>query len=108
MLKTTLAAPPFTHSSKETVNPTGNRVGSGGVGGAHGTDSVGGKTKKPSKAKNINGASGKDFLTPKAKFAFTRLRKAFTEVPILHHFDPERHIWIETDASGYEIGGVVS
>ncbi len=31
-----------------------------------------------------------------------------TDSPILHYFDPERHIQIETDASGNVIGGVLS
>ena len=48
------------------------------------------------------------FLTSEAKLAFLRLRQAFTEAPILHHFDPERYIRIETDASGYAIGGILS
>ncbi len=63
------------------------------------------KSKKPNLAK---ANSGTDFLTPGAKEAFIHLRKAFTEAPILRHFDPERHIRIETDASGYAIGGVLS
>ena len=58
--------------------------------------------KKSSKSKNPA------FLTADARQAFTRLRQAFTEAPILSHFDPERHIRIETDASGYAIGGVLS
>ena len=62
------------------------------------------KSKKSSKSKTV----GSDFLTPKAKLAFTELRQAFLKAPILHHFDPERHIRIETDASGYAIGGVLS
>ena len=48
------------------------------------------------------------FLTPEAKLAFLRLRQAFTEAPILHHFNPERYIRIEIDASGYTIGGIFS
>ncbi len=48
------------------------------------------------------------FLTPEALLVFTQLRQAFTEAPILHHFDPEHHIRIETDASGYAIGVVLS
>ena len=36
------------------------------------------------------------------------MRQAFTKAPILRHFDPECHIRIETDASGYAIGGVLS
>ena len=58
--------------------------------------------EKSSKSKNPA------FLTADARQAFTRLRQAFTEAPILSHFDPERHIRIETDASGYAIGGVLS
>ena len=48
------------------------------------------------------------FLTANAKQTFTQLRQAFIEAPILSHFDLERHIGIETDASGYIIGGVLS
>ena len=40
--------------------------------------------------------------------AFNRLRLAFTKTPILWHFDPKCHIWIETDALGYAIGSVLS
>ena len=39
---------------------------------------------------------------------FTKLRQAFLKAPILYHFDPEYHIRIETDISGYTIGGVLS
>ncbi len=49
-----------------------------------------------------------NFLTPEATLAFLRLRQAFTEAPILHHFDSECYIRIETDASGYAIGGILS
>ena len=51
---------------------------------------------------------GLDFLTLEAKLAFTELRQAFVKAPILHNFDSERYIRIETDASGYAIGGVLS
>ena len=54
--------------------------------------------KKLSKSKNPT------FLTVDAKQAFTWLRQAFTEAPILSYFDPKRYIRIETDASGYAIG----
>ena len=46
------------------------------------------------------------FLTPGVREAFNQLRQAFTKSPILRHIDPECHIRIETDASGYAIGGV--
>ena len=49
-----------------------------------------------------------DFLTLKAKLAFTELRQAFIKAPIFHHFDSERYIRVETNVSGYAIGGVFS
>ncbi len=36
------------------------------------------------------------------------MRQAFVETPILNHFDPECHIRIKMDASGYAIGGILS
>ncbi len=59
-----------------------------------------------SRAKNL-GQSG-SFLDSEARKAFTKLRQVFVEAPILNHFDPEYHIRIETDASGYAIGGILS
>ncbi len=32
----------------------------------------------------------------------------FVKAPILNHFDPERHIRIEMDTSGYAVGGILS
>ena len=48
------------------------------------------------------------FLIPDARKAFNYLRQAFIKAPILWHFDPECQIRIETDASGYAIGGVLN
>ena len=48
------------------------------------------KKAKASRAKNL-GQSGL-FLTADTRRAFTKLRQAFVEAPILNHFDPERHI----------------
>ncbi len=36
------------------------------------------------------------------------MREAFVEASILKHFDLERHIQIEMDASGYTIDGIFS
>ena len=70
------------------------------------------KSKKPSKSRNSPNFDAKEagpsFLTPGTRETFNRLRLAFTEAPILQHFDPECHIRIETDALGYAIGGVLS
>lgn len=62
--------------------------------------------RSPSTSKNSNGATG--YLNSNARKVFTQLRQAFTETPILQHFDPERHIRIETDATGSAIGVVLS
>ena len=69
-------------------------------------DEVGEKVQILSKSKKTVRSS--DFLTPGAKLAFTKLRQAFIKALILHHFDLECHIRVETDASGYAIGGVLS
>ena len=82
------------------------RIDDGEVDGSEdGDDEVGKKAQKLSKSKNL---SKSDFLTPGARLAFTKLRQAFVKALILHHFDLEHHIWIETNVSGYTIGGVLS
>ena len=125
MLKTT-GSPDV--SKHEVGNGNGEVVGFG-VGGGGGDElakksgkSKGQKTSKSRKlaklGKNLSksgnlpnfGATeaGPSFLTPEARSAFNRLRLAFTEAPILQHFDPECHIRIKTDASGYVISSVLS
>ena len=69
--------------------------------------------KSKSRAKNghlsnNNNTEEPKFLTPKAKKGFNRLRQAFIKAPILQYFDLECHIRIETDASSYAIGEVLS
>ena len=49
-----------------------------------------------------------DYLAPETKLAFTELRQAFLKASILHHFEPEYHMRIETDVSGYAIGRVLN
>ena len=65
-------------------------------------------SRNSTRVPNIGATGEPNFLTPDAKKAFNHLRLAFIEAPILRHFDPESHIRIETDASGYAIGGVSS
>ena len=68
--------------------------------------------KDSSKSGNLPNFSateaGPSFLTPGAREAFNYLWLAFTEAPILRHFDSECHVRIETNALGYAIGGVLS
>ena len=42
------------------------------------------------------------------RIAFKVLKNAFTSVPILHHFDYVKAIFVETDASNYVSAGVLS
>ena len=49
-----------------------------------------------------------DFLIPKARLAFTKLKQAFIKALILYHFDWKYYICIKTDISKYVIGKVLS
>ena len=80
-------------------------------GGEVGDDEVEKKGRKTSKFKNLSKSIKtvrSDFLTPRARLPFIKLRQAFVKTPILYHFNPERHIRVETDTSGYAIGEVLS
>ena len=54
-------------------------------------------------AKNVS-----NYLIPDAKRAFDQLRQAYTEAPILQHFDPEQYIRVKTDPSRHAIGRLLS
>ena len=66
------------------------------------------KKIEASRAKNLNLDQSGMFIAVNAKKAFTKLRQAFVEAPILNYFDLERHIQIEMNALGYTIGGIFS
>lgn len=46
------------------------------------------------------------FLTFRARLTFTKLKQAFVQVLILHHFDQEYHIQIKTDTLSCAISGL--
>ena len=88
----------------------GEVVGSRGPGRSD-TSRKSAKSKSRSKSGHLGNNNNLEeckFLTPNAREAFNRLRQAFIKAPILRHFNPDCHIRIETDASGYAIGGVLS
>ena len=66
------------------------------------------KLAKSDFTKLVHRAEKHNFLTPDARQTFNQLRQAFTEAPILRHFDFKRYIQIKTNAFGYAIGGVFS
>ena len=66
------------------------------------------KSRKLMRMPNIGATKEPNFLTSNAKKVFNYLRLAFIKALILRYFDLESHIWIEIDASGYAIGGVLS
>ena len=86
-------------------------VGDGGAIGRSDVSKKSAKSKSRTKSRylgNSNNSEESKFLTYDTKKAFNHLRQAFTKAPILQHFDPECHIRIETDASGYAIGRVLN
>ena len=46
--------------------------------------------------------------TDKAQKAFEGLRQAFCTAPFLRHFDPEKKLRMETDASNFALGAILS
>jgi hypothetical protein len=46
--------------------------------------------------------------TSKAQAAFDGLKNKLTTAPILQHFNPDKEIIIETDASNYGCSGIIS
>jgi transposase InsO family protein len=47
-------------------------------------------------------------LSKEAQDSFVALKAAFSEGPVLRHFDPKKPTRLETDASGYAISGIIS
>jgi len=43
-----------------------------------------------------------------AELEFRKLKRTFTEAPILQHFDPAKPIILQTDASGFAIAGILN
>ena len=66
------------------------------------------KSKKLTCVPNIGATGELHFLTFNAKKIFNYLRLTFIKAPIFRRFDLESHIQIETDASGFAIGRVLS
>jgi RNase H-like domain found in reverse transcriptase len=62
------------------------------------------KTKRRAKQAEAVG----EFPIAEARGSFESLKVAFTELVTLHHFNPERLIRLETDASEYAISGILS
>lgn len=57
---------------------------------------------------NIKVTEEPNFPTPEARLAFNLLRQIYTKVLIFQHVDPECHILIQTNASGYAISDVLN
>jgi len=52
---------------------------------------------------------GKNWVwNPEAEADFEELKHRFTTAPVLAHFDAQRPVIIETDASNFSIGAVLS
>ena len=101
MLKTTGSSE---ESALKTFRVDDNKV----VGGGDSSKTVRNSSKKSTRMPNIGATREPNFLTLDAKKAFNHLKLAFIKAPILRHFNLESYIRIETDASSYAIGGVLS
>jgi hypothetical protein len=62
-------------------------------------------------AKPLTGLTRKDVkwdFNDKCREAFERLKTAFTTAPVLHHYDPNLPLVLETDASDYAVAAILS
>ena len=69
------------------------------------------KSKNLSKSKRLSKFKKTvrlNFLTPRARLVFTKLRQAFIKAMSLQYFDLKRHIRVGTDTSGYSFDRVFS
>lgn len=65
--------------------------------------------KDPSNAKKKNRLIPQGgILTPEAREAFNTLKNAFLTAPVLVHFDSNKPIRVETDASGWAISAILT
>ena len=109
MLKTTVTSDKLTPKQLRVSNGEVDGFDVGGNGVKHIKKSGKSKSEKTSKSQNLAKSEKKllksenstnfdatedrpKFLTPDTRTAFNRLRLAFTEAPILWHFDPKCHI----------------
>ena len=101
MLKTT-------RSSEELASKTFRADDNKVVDDGDGSKTVRNSSRKLTRMSNIGAIGEPHFLISDAKKAFNHLKLAFIEAQILQHFDPESHVRIETNASSYAIGGILS
>lgn len=66
------------------------------------------KVKKVEETLSKINSSKTRFLISKASIVFTHSRKRFTKATIIHYYDRDRHIRIETDTSDFPIGQIFS
>ena len=90
----------------------GSQIDDNEVSGGKVNDEVGNKDQKTSKSKKLSKykktVGSSDFLTPRARLAFNKLRQVFVKAWILQHFNPERYIRFETNVLEYTIDRVLS
>jgi len=55
-----------------------------------------------------SGGSAKWEWTREAELAFRKLKRTFTEAPILQHFNRAKQIILQTEASGFAIAGILN
>ena len=93
-----LALKTFKADNNEVVDRDGSRV----------NKTVRNSSRKFTRMLNIGVIGEPNFLISDAKKTFNHLRLVFIKAPIFQYFDLKSHIQIETDASSYAIGKVLS
>jgi len=63
---------------------------------------------RPRRQKSENRGKIKWEWTQQAELVFRNLKRTFTEAPIFQHFDTAKPIILDTDASGFAIGGILN
>ena len=101
-----LASKAFRADANEIVEGGGGRVNKTVKNLSKSKKSKNEKSKILTRSSDIGAMGESMFLTLDARKTFNHLRQAFIKAPILRHFDLECYIRIETNASGYAIGGV--
>ena len=52
--------------------------------------------------------TGPFLFLDEARSAFVKLKEKFSSTPMLTHFNPEKAVHLETDASAFAIAGILS
>ena len=102
--------PKITAAITDLLRTTGNSINTSSTkADGNGNSNTSGSTKSSSTKARISSNGSQRFeWTIAANAAFQQLKQAFQEAPILTHFNPEKSIILQTDASGFALAGILN